>query len=219
MTGVNNFMLYTIIRLVLAAAAAAIVYVMLNYARDNRKHTRRARILQSNSSITACTIAIFAALALSLNLIPVENLIIGFSTPEAAFKYNNSDEIMEINEYTDCALVIASTGDGKLTTHVLPKKDGKWKLETIYNRKQDVTTLNYCIVERLYVPNSNDCFIIVTHSTSGSIADNPTNVVDSHNTKFIAVTYPDMLTFYYGYVQDMDDNYNLHVDGKKISFK
>lgn len=212
-------MLYTVIRLILAAAAAAIAYVMLNYARDDRKHSRRARTVQSNTSITAGTIAIFAVLVLTLNFMPVENLVIGFSTPEAAFKYNNSGEILEINEYTDCALVIASTEDGKITTHVLPNKDGKWKLETVYNRRRDVTTMNYCIVERLYIPDSNNCFVIITHSTDGNIADPPTNVADSHNTKFEAVSYPDVLTFYYGFVENMDDAYSVHVDGKKIEFK
>lgn len=219
MKGSENLMLYTVIRLILAAAAAAIAYVMLNYAHDDRKRSRRARTIQSNISITASTIAIFAVLVLTLNFMPVENLVIGFSTPEAAFKYNNSDEILEINEYTDCALVIASTGDGKITTHVLPNKDGKWKLETVYNRRRDVTTMNYCIVERLYIPDSNNCFVIITHSTDGNIADPPTNVADSHNTKFMAVSYPDVLTFYYGFVEDMDDDYSVHVDGEKIEFK
>lgn len=212
-------MLYTIIRLVLAAAAAAIAYVMLNYYRDEKKRSRRARAVQNNISITASSIAVFAVLALILNFIPVENSVIGFSTPEAAFKYNHSGEILEINEYSDCALVIASTGDGKITTHVLPNKDGKWKLETVYNRRRDVATMNYCIVERLYVPDSNNCFVIITHSTDGNIADPPTLVADSHNTRFMAVSYPDVLTFYYGFVEDMDDDYSVHVDGEKIEFK
>lgn len=210
-------MLYMIIRLVLAGAAAAVAFVMMNYARDDGKQTRRTS--RNDKNIAAYSIAIFFALTLIFNFIPVENLLIGFDTPESAFSYNNSGEIMEICEYDDCALVISSTSDGEITTHVLPKKGDKWKLETTYNRRREVTTKNYCIVEKLYVPDSNDCFVIINHSTSGSIADAPTNVADSRNTKFTAVSYPDTMTFYYGYVEDMDDDYTVHVDGEKIKFE
>lgn len=205
-------MLYMMVRIFLAAVAAAVAFVVFNYTFDSRKR-------RNSGSIKAYTAAVFLGVAIILNFMPVENLIIGFSTPESAFSYNNSGEIKEICEYENCALVIAATGDGELTTHVLPKKDGKWKLETTYNRRRDVTTKSYCMVERLYVPNSDDCFVIITHSTSGNIADVPTNVADSRNTKFTAVSYPDMITFYYGFVEDMDDGYTIHVDGEKIKFE
>lgn len=205
-------MLYMIIRIFLAAIAAAVAFVVFQY-------THGARARRNSGRIGAYTAAVFFGLVLVLNFMPVENLIIGFSTPESAFSYNNSGEIMEICEYDDCALVIASTGDGEITTHVLPKKNGKWKLETSYNRRREVTTKNYCMVERLYVPDSDDCLVIITHSTSGNIADVPTNVADCRNTKFTAVSYPDMITFYYGFVEDMDDDYSIHVDGVKIKFE
>ena len=205
-------MLYMIIRIFLGAVAAAVAFVAFQY-------TQGARARRKSGQLKAYAAAVFFGAVLVLYFLPVENLIIGFSTPESAFGYNNSDEIMEICEYDNCALVIAATGDGEITTHVLPKKDGKWKLETTYNRRRDVTTKNYCMVERLYAPDSDDCFIIVTHSTSGNIADAPTNVADSRNTKFMAVAYPDMITFYYGFVENMDNDYTLHVDGEKIKFE
>ena len=205
-------MLYMIIRIFLAAVAAAVAFVVFQY-------TQSTRARRKSGNIKAYTAAVFFGVVIVLNFMPVENLIIGFSTPESAFSYNNSSEIMEICEYDDCALVIASTGEGEITTHVLPKKDDRWKLETSYNRRREVTTKNYCMVERLYVPDSDDCFVIITHSTSGNIADVPTNVADSHNTKFTAVSYPDMITFYYGFVEDMDNDYTMHIDGEKIKFK
>lgn len=205
-------MLYMIIRIFLAAVAAAVAFVAFQYTQGERARRKSGRI-------KTYAAAVFFGVVLLLYFIPVENLIVGFSTPESAFSYNNSGEIMEICEYDNCALVIAATGDGEITTHVIPKKDGKWKLETFYNRRREVTTKNYCMVERLYVPNSDDCLIIVTHSTSGNIADAPTNVADSRNTKFKVADYPDMITFYYGFVENMDDSYTLHVDGEKIKFE
>ncbi len=204
-------MLYMTIRIFFASITAAVAFVVYQYIKSPSFRHLKGRA-------GAYTAAIFFGTIILLNFIPVENLIISFSSPESAFRYNNSGDIMEICEYNECALVIASTEDGEITTHVLPKVDGKWKLETIYNRKREVTTKNYCIAERLYVPNSNDCFVIITHSTSGNIADTPTNVADSRNTKFTAVSYPDMITFYYGFIEDMDNNYTIHVDGEKIKF-
>lgn len=211
-------MLYTIIRLIFALAAGAIAFVMCSDMRDSYSAGRR-RVIRSDTGVLAGTAGVFLAVMLVLSLIPVENAVFGFKAPENAFRYNHTGEILEINEYNGCAFVIASTGDEKLTTHVLPQRsDGKWQLETLYNRKRDVTTMNYCIAERLYVPHSNDCFVIVAHSPNGNIYDDPSSVTDSRNTKFQIVSYPDTMTFYYGYVTDMDDNYTLHVDGEKITF-
>ena len=141
-------------------------------------------------------------------------MITGFAKPEDAFLYNHTGEILEINEYSDCAFVIVSTGDEKITTHILPlRKDGKWQMETVYNRKRRVDTYNYCIIERLYVPGMDDCFVIISHNTEGNISDIPNGIIDSRNTKFTIVDYPDRITFYYGYVEDMSDDYMLYIDG------
>ena len=93
------------------------------------------------------------------------------------------------------------------------RSDGRWKLETLYNRRREVSTLNYCIIERLYVPGSNDCFVIVSHNTEGNISDAPNGIIDNRNTKFNIVDYPDRVVFYYGFVEDMAEDYILHVDG------
>ena len=212
-------MLYIIIRLVLAVAACAMAYVIFSYAQEDKRNSRRSRSSKREISIGLKTGAVFVLTLLVLYFIPIENLIVNFSTPSSAFKYNNSGEIMDIIEYDDCAFVIASTGDGKITTHVLPGEEGKWKLETVYNRRRDLTTLNYCMVERLYVPDSEKCFVIVSHSTNGNIADPPVNVTDNRGTKFNVVSYPDYLTFYYGFVENMDDDYVIRVDGENIEFK
>ena len=118
-------MLYSIIRIVLALAGAAVVFVMLVYKDEERKYMMRSAAGSQKAWVGAG--ATFAAAVVALHLIPVENLITGFSTPEKAFLYNHTGEILEIDERGDCAFVIVSTGDEKITTHVLPLgKDGKW---------------------------------------------------------------------------------------------
>lgn len=204
-------MLYSIIRIILALAGAAVAFVMAVYRDEEKKYNVRSADNRKAWMRAGITFAVAVTL---LHLIPVENRMIGFSKPEDAFHYNNTGEILEIDEYPGCALVIASTGDEKITTHVLPvRKDGKWQLETLYNRKRDVDTVNYCIIERLYVPGTDNCFVIISHNTEGNIADVPAGVIDSRNTQFVAVEYPDRVPFYYGYVEDMSDDYILHIDG------
>lgn len=208
-------MLYSIIRIILALAAAAVVFVMSTYSAEEKRFSPGRRGFESKAALAAA--ATFAAAVVALHLLPAENLIVGFSDPASAFRYNSTGEIMEINEYPDCALVIASTGDEKLTVHVLPvRNDGRWQLETIYNRRREVSTLHYCMVERLYVPHSDNCFVVVSHNTTGNISDTPASVVDNRNTRFTAVDYPDRVTFYYGYVEDMSDDYRLYVDGQAV---
>ena len=204
-------MLYSIIRIILALAGAAVVFVMRIYGDEAKKYN-----IRSSDNRKAWIGAVVTVLGAGIlrHLIPVENVIVSFSKPEDAFHYNNTGDILEIDEYQNCAFVIASTGDEKITTHLLPvTKDGKWKLETLYNRKRDVTTFNYCIIERLYVPGTDDCFVIISHNTEGNISDVPTGVIDSRNTEFIAVDYPDRVPFYYGFVENMSDDYTLHIDG------
>lgn len=211
-------MLYTVIRLIFALAAGGIAFVMLSNARDTYVAGRR-RVIRSDTGVLAGTVAVFLAATVVLSLFPVENAVFGFKEPENAFRYNHTGEILEIDEYDGCALIVASTGDERVTTHVLPcRSDGRWLLETIYNRRRDVATEGYCIAERLHVPGSDDCFVIVARSASGSIADDPSNVTDSRNTRFQVVSYPDTMTFYYGYVPEMDDKYVLYVDGEKLLF-
>lgn len=204
-------MLYSVIRIILALAGAAVAFIMVIYGDEERKYNIRS--FDNRKAWIRAGITFLAAVIL-LHLIPVENFIIGFSKPEKAFHYNNTGEVLEINQYPGCAFVIASTGDEKITTHVIPeRKDGKWSLETIYNRKRDVTTVNYCIIERLYVPGTNNCFVIISHNTEGNISDVPTGVIDSRNTEFIAVDYPDRVPFYYGFIEEMSDDYILYIDG------
>ena len=47
----------------------------------------------------------------------------------------------------------------------------------------------------------------------GNISDVPTGVIDSRNTESTAVEYPDRVPFYYGFVEDMSDEYTLYIDG------
>ncbi len=208
-------MIYSVIRIILALAGAAVAFVMLTYSDEERRYMVRS--VTGSRKVWIGTISTFAAAVVVLHLLPVENMITGFSKPQDAFLYNHTGEILEIDEYSDCAFVVNSTGDEKITTHVLPiGSDGKWKLETVYNRKRDVTTLNYCIIERLYVPDSKNCFVVISHSTEGNISDIPGRVIDNRNTQFNVVDYPDRVTFYYGYVEDMGDDYTLTIDGNIV---
>ena len=151
-------MLYTVIRVILALAAAAVVFVMLTYSREDVT-SRRRRFVRSDSDVWVWSGGVFLAVTVALCLLPVENLLMGFATPQSAFRYNHTGEIMEIDEY---------------------------------NR--------------------------FTHSAEGNISDVAANVIDSRNTNFEIVDYPDTIPFYYGFVTDMDEDYTLYVDGEKITF-
>ena len=205
-------MIYSLVRIVLALAGAAVVFVMLTYSDEERRYMTHSIAGSRKAWIGA--ISTFTAAVVALHLIPVENLIIDFSKPEDAFYYNHTGEILEIDEYGNCALVINSTGDEKITIHVLPiDGNGKYHLETIDNRRRRVSTFNYCMIEQLYVPGTDDCFVIISHSTEGNISDIAGSVLDNRNTQFNIVDYPDHITFYYGFVEEMTDDYTLTIDG------
>lgn len=209
-------MLYTVIRLIFALAAGGIAFVICSEARDRYVPGRR-RFIRSDAGVLVGAVGTGIAMTVLLSLLPVENAVIGFRKPENAFRYNHTGSILQIDEYDHCAFVIASTGDGRVTTHILPRRaDGRWKLETLYNRRREVSAVGYCLVERLYVPDSDDCFVTVARSADGSIADDPSNVTDSRNTRFTVASYPDAMTFFYGYVPAMDGGYTLYVDGEKV---
>lgn len=206
-------MLYIIIRILIAAAAAGIAYVLF--------HNTKGRYTRINESrIRIYTVCIFAALTFVLYFLPIENQFLKFNSSEAAYQYNSFGTIIEINEYDTCAMVISTTGEENITITIIPNKNGKWRLATPYNQKTDIASAGYYVLERHYIPDSDDCIVIAAHGTAGNYLDSPTNVADSFGTKFNAVAYNDVPAFFYGYVvaSDSNEEYSIMINGEKFSF-
>ncbi len=161
-----------------------------------------------------------------LTFMPVENLFLGFDTPEEAFHYNSNMDILMVDEYDDYALIVAELDDDDsqgIMFYILNKKGEKWKIN-VYTADRDyvfseskVKSKSLCLT-KLYIPNSNDCFIICD---STYLADNNVEKVsDNRNTKFKYFDVPidGVIDFYYGVIEDIDSDYECYVDGETITF-
>lgn len=161
-----------------------------------------------------------------LTFMPVENLFLGFDTPEEAFHYNSNMDILMVDEYDDYALIVAEVYNNDshgVMFYILNKKEGKWKIN-VYAPKSDYAfseskvKSKFLCLEKLYIPNSNDCFIICD---STYLADNEVEKVnDNRNTKFKYFDVPieGVRDFYYGVVENIDSDYECYVDGETIKF-
>jgi hypothetical protein len=136
-----------------------------------------------------------------------------FSSPEAAFRYQNSEDVMFVVEGEKSAMVV-----GTEVFNIMLKTDTGWKLdsysdvERIYSNQ----AIDPVCFDVYHYKDSNDYYIIV-FAWDGCAID----VTDNRNSGF----YHSMKTSdasgetihsYYAYVHDLDDEYTLIVNGEVI---
>ena len=152
---------------------------------------------------------IFVAIPFSY-LFPIENLFITFSTPEKSYNYVNSEEVRRIIPGENTDLVI---GEGSSYVYlIVPKTDKGWKVGRGLDTKNvSVTYKDGIVVEIYQYKDSNEFYVEIENlkDSDFAIADN----VDSEFYEFI-----DRMSYkYYGYVYDLDESYELYVNGEKMN--
>lgn len=163
-------------------------------------------------TVLLCTISAF---------VPVENLFVDFSSPEAVYKYMNlqAPEELTVVYGEESAMVIAQKDQNSYNVRYTPKSEDGWKIGNALNVKSV-----YC--------ESNDDFIIDVKRYGKTtdyyievkfIGKQIEKITDSENSEFISVGKSENDTesefvFYYTAVQNFNNQYWIEIDGEKISF-
>ena len=207
--------MYDIVRLALSVIVAVAAGVFLCLRRRKAKNPIKLHW------VIAIAVLIVLILTFALDFVPFENCFMGFESAEKAFAYQHNERILSVAEYDDYALVFSTEGNAKggINHNILIKQDGKWKLDSVLQRKSDIANVGFCFAERLQIPNSDDCFVLVRGGIEGIESGTSDNITDNRNTKFIPVEFPMSEKIYYGLVENMDSEYVLYVDGNRITWE
>ena len=201
-------MWYIFIRIIIGFALVVVATITI----------RRSR-LRKKKLITICSfIAIIIATSLS-HLLPVENLFVRFSSPERAFEYSVNGTISEVVTGEHSALVLYRINDS-VSIAVLPRDDRGWKIGTYFSYDEVFSeTVNRRTINVYNAKNTNDFYILIKEPLATDIA----TITDSNHSAFQSIWEENEMLgtkdiLYYAYVQDMNDNYSIIIDGEPITF-
>lgn len=198
--------LFGSIRFFLWLAVLLICFILLR--KSNIRHKRRVFFLSLASVIVLGTISY---------IVPVENALITFQSPESAFHYTNSGDIKLVLEGQNTDMVISSKNE--IYTYILlPKNNNGWKIGSGADIKTIAKKTSEDVIVDVYqYKNSNDYFITV-FVTNGGAAD----VSDNQESTFYSLSqYNDVLesyyNTYYAHIQNWNDQYILIVNGETMN--
>lgn len=133
-------------------------------------------------------------------IIPLENAILTFSSPEAAFTYYNNGDIVLAIDGEETALVIAYDS----TTLIVPKVENGWKLGMGHETKTVYSSIdNGFWISVLRYRETNEYYIIVS-----GVSKNISKIEDNKDSIF---RFSEDLNTYYAYIGNYDESYRLTI--------
>ena len=164
-------------------------------------------------------VALLLVLSLGLGLLPVEDLFVTFSTPQSAYKYNQSyaNNVDLVVEGESSALVVGSSrfklADNEFVLSAFEKKEGGYKLGFTFEFKPvNLGQLDNKYVYHVYKHTASDDYYIHVMSSFAV----KTDVADINGTAFSCIQKNNHY-YYYGYAHRMEEGYCLIIDGKEYN--
>lgn len=199
-------MLFGTIRIILGFFIFAAFLFIVKVSKTNRK--RRFYMISLVLAILCSTLSF---------LFPFENAFVTFSTPESAFSYTNSGDIKLIIDGSKTNFVVAEEGDISIYS-IIPKTEKGWKLGVGFDTKNLIQKVWNGVVIYVYQYKNIDDYYITVLNTNGG----PLEIADNCNSKFFYLSKSDEYlneTFYTycAYIQKMDNQYSLTVNGQSFS--
>lgn len=203
--------MYTILRIVILLFIISIILIV------NRKNTNisgRRKI----SKFVALSLVFFWILL----LIPFENYILNFNTPEEVFKYGFFyKDIINIVEDNDTAYITYLNSDSSFSYESVVKKNGSWKLPNNLNinkvkfiiyKDYSITILKSENGEKAFVKVSN--MHLYDSSNQISVSDNRNSIFKTFSSRL--KIYNQDILHYYTIVNLPLDNYELTINNEIV---
>lgn len=159
-------------------------------------------------AFTICYLALFN--------FPVENLLLGFQSPKAAFSYTNIDRIINVVEQNDAAAVLYKDRDGSPTFSIIKRDSKGWKIN---NPNFDpferlIRTDDYFLIYRI-VANDQLFVSISIFEQPGEITQVQTIEGDDFYVYQNGDDSSGHYNIYYGFVNGNKEFY-VFIGGKKV---
>ena len=197
-------MIYSTVRLVfgLVLFVACVCFIKFRLNSNKTKHY----------IITFISVCIITAL---INLFPIENIFLTFSTPEAAF--NNVGIVKLIIDGERSNLIVSEKGD--IDNYIIiPQSDEGWKigigLKTKKIIQKNLSDIIICVYQ---YGNSSDYYVTILNINGGRavITDNrQSNFSETHK---VNKTLNKTFYTYYAYVNNIDVNYSININDIDIA--
>ncbi len=151
--------------------------------------------------------------------VPVENLFITFSTPEAAFKYGCTGEVRDMIDGKESTLILYSPKQKTRSQVVFSKTERGWKINPFsipFKEKSGASQVS------IYKSKNSIDYYVVVHTIilDRKSVDN-INIFDNKNTIFRCYIkeYESYLSILnYACINNYDENYELIIDGEIFTF-
>lgn len=146
-------------------------------------------------------------MALIIIIMPFENLILKFDSPEQAFKYAVSNStVIKIIENENTALVIYDdAGDVKAT--IINNSQGKWKASFLPNNQSLSRLKDSGIILITRERQINNFYVMI------AVRSEVKSVSDNMNSSFETFSLNDKWTNFVTYVESCNNNYIIKIDG------
>lgn len=179
----------------------------------------KSKIRKKRLCSVLLAILLFILFILS-SLLPIEEPFLTFSTVEEALHYTYDCDIMLTIEGNESTQIVCNSSTKKgYYDVVLPKTDKGWKPNIPLDTKIAETIFApNCIIMLQRYKQTND-FYLTIQSASGM-----DELFDNRNTEFQSLTGPSPLGkkvlpgYYYAFIDDVDENYVLTIDGEDYTF-
>ena len=174
----------------------------------------KTRLLQKRSKLFT-VIILFITLLSASYLVPFENVLFSFPSPESAFGYYNGDKysIEFVVKGINSDLVIGDN-NGTYTSQIIPKKKEMWKLPSPLSQESVyIDMLEGASIEILFYKDTEEYYISVLdmNGLHSSISDSiGTTFFDM---EVINNLFDEGYVMHYGYRQNIPNDYSLYIDG------
>lgn len=199
-------MIYIIVRLVIFAITASILFLI-----NKKKKIGRKAVIT--------VLVIVAVVCEASALLGVDNHLISFSTPQKAYMYSHTGKAEIVADGAQSTFMVRNNGAESAEQYLIPKKGNRWtpslgmNLFTVKEKREGNVSVS------IYNCKGTDDYYAVVHYFS----DTPKAISDTHNSsfdKYISIDFPEEKYYLnYAYIGVFDADYQVSIDDLVIKFE
>ncbi len=180
----------------------------------------KSKIRRKRLGVALLSVLLVTGYILSL-VVPLEEAVLTFPSPEEAFHYKSDEEIGAFAEGNESTMVITQEpGINENTVSILEKTENRWKapINLLNTKIVEVKLINAATFILYRYQATNDFYLIVMEP-----ADQTVELSDNRGSQFHclkrAVPEHNVSTYtYYAFLDGVDKDYVLTVDGTEVTF-
>ena len=180
----------------------------------------KSKIIKLGNKYIFWTLIINLVFLLALGFMPVEKLFLRFDSPNEAYEYTESADILLTVDGNESTLVIGESKNS-INHLIVPKSENdSWKIGIITDIKRVQSNLYENASINIYrYNNSQDYYIELIALHEGDIDISDSLGTDFYQLERVVGVNSDTYIICYGYINSLPDFYNVVMNGETIELK